>query len=437
MSTQRADQRTRILRAIVEVVAEDGYLGAKIGEISSRAGVSRATFYEMFPSKQDCFLQAQREHASELLARLRRGISAAAPEQPVQAALAVLAGVAQEEPERFVFLTHEAMLAGAQALGARERLLGEIAALIDDATIQAGRVRGGAPDMPASTLVGAAVRTLGTSIRRGERELNPLLGELRAWSVLYDAPEEQRRWRELKVEPTLIRAAGEAGYPAFAPRGSPRGRHGQSAALVRRTQRERILHATAAAISQKGYEHTSVTDIVTAAGLSRDVFYKHLSSRRDALEQASGLFFEQAIATMAGAFFTAPDSWAQRLWSAGVALSEFMLAAPAFARVACIDAYAPGRVAARRTDELLLRFTVFIEQGAGESEPGRAVPALAPAAVVAALAETVVGLLAGERMAELPGFVALGVYLALAPYTGVRCANEFVERKLGELAHSG
>jgi hypothetical protein len=139
---------------------------------------------------------------------------------------------------------------------------------------------------------------------------------------------------------------------------------------------------------------------------------------------------------MAGVFFTAPDSWAQRLWSAGVALSEFMLAAPAFARVACIDAYAPGRTAARRTDELLLGFTVFIEQGAGESEPGRPIPALAPAAIVAALAETVVGLLAGERMAELPGFVALGVYLALAPYTGVSCANEFVERKLRELAHT-
>jgi AcrR family transcriptional regulator len=434
MSATRADQRTRLLAALVEVVAEEGYLGAKIGDIAGRAGVSRATFYEMFASKEACFLEAHREHAATLLEHARRAVLTPDENGPLRAASGVLVAVAQEQPHEFAFLTHEALIAGPQPLAARERLLDEIAELIDHAAGTGTSVEESAPDLPARLLVGAVVRTLGISMRRGEHELGPLVDELVTWGALYDAARAGRRWRELKGEPALVRAASEAGYTPLTPRASPRGRHGLPAAVVRRNQRERILHATAAAISEKGYEHTTVADIVTAGGLSRDVFYGHFSSRRDALEHASRLFFEQAIAAMAGAFFTAPGSWPERVWRGGLALGEFMAAAPTFMRVACIDAYAPGPAAARRTDELLLAFTVFIEHGASEREPERVIPPLASTAVVATLAETVVALIASDRLLELPGFVALGVYLALAPYNGVTGANRFLERKLRELS---
>ncbi len=434
MSGQRAGQRTRILHAIVEVVATDGYLGAKIGEISGRAGVSRATFYELFESKQQCFLQAHRTHSAALLERVRREVPDASSETVLNAALGVLAAVAQQQPRQFSFLTHEAMLAGAQGLAARERLLTDLANLIDQPGRSPNSGRRPVPDMPARMLLGAVVRTLGMAIRRGERQLTPLLDELLTWGSLYSAPAAERRWCELESEPALIAAANKDGYATFTPRPSPRGRHGQPAALVRRTQRERILHASAAAISQKGYEHTTVADIVAAGGLSRDAFYSQVGSRRDALEQATRLFFEQAVAATAGVFFTTPDSWPERVWAAGVALSEFIAGAGAFAKVACIDSYAPGPAAAQRVDQLLLSFTVFIEAGASDTPPGRVIPPVTPIAVVAALTETVLALLTSERIRELPGFVALGSYLALAPYTGIARANELIDRQLHGLA---
>ena len=51
-------QRSRMLFAMAEAVAEQGYPSVSVAEVVSRAGVSRATFYEQFTDKQACFLAA-------------------------------------------------------------------------------------------------------------------------------------------------------------------------------------------------------------------------------------------------------------------------------------------------------------------------------------------------------------------------------------------
>ena len=53
-----ASQRQRLLEAIVELVAEKGYSEATIGDIVSRAGTAKRTFYDHFADKLECFLAA-------------------------------------------------------------------------------------------------------------------------------------------------------------------------------------------------------------------------------------------------------------------------------------------------------------------------------------------------------------------------------------------
>lgn len=53
-----AIQRSRILFAMAEAVSDHGYPSVSVADVVGRAGVSRATFYEMFTDKQDCFLSA-------------------------------------------------------------------------------------------------------------------------------------------------------------------------------------------------------------------------------------------------------------------------------------------------------------------------------------------------------------------------------------------
>src|ERR1700735_501209 len=51
-----AVQRVRMLTAAAPGVAEAGYGGMSVARVTSRAGVSRRTFYDLFEDREDCFL---------------------------------------------------------------------------------------------------------------------------------------------------------------------------------------------------------------------------------------------------------------------------------------------------------------------------------------------------------------------------------------------
>jgi AcrR family transcriptional regulator len=53
-----ASQRQRLLHGVTTTVAEKGYGPTTVADISTRAGVSKKTFYEHFPDKLACFLAA-------------------------------------------------------------------------------------------------------------------------------------------------------------------------------------------------------------------------------------------------------------------------------------------------------------------------------------------------------------------------------------------
>lgn len=49
-------QRERVQRAMAEAMAEKGYALTSVADILRRARVSRETFYELYSSKEDCFM---------------------------------------------------------------------------------------------------------------------------------------------------------------------------------------------------------------------------------------------------------------------------------------------------------------------------------------------------------------------------------------------
>jgi AcrR family transcriptional regulator len=59
-------QRARLLVAAFDLAGDQGVQRTAVAEIVKAAGVSRGTFYELFSSKQDCFIHAYR-FASDLL----------------------------------------------------------------------------------------------------------------------------------------------------------------------------------------------------------------------------------------------------------------------------------------------------------------------------------------------------------------------------------
>lgn len=53
-----ASQRARLFSAMASVTATKGYATTTVADLLATAGVSRETFYELFRSKHDCFVQA-------------------------------------------------------------------------------------------------------------------------------------------------------------------------------------------------------------------------------------------------------------------------------------------------------------------------------------------------------------------------------------------
>jgi AcrR family transcriptional regulator len=66
----RSSQRERLLRAMVECIAEYGFEATTVPMVVAAARVSGNAFYEFFADKSDCFLAACDEVAGQLLSEL-------------------------------------------------------------------------------------------------------------------------------------------------------------------------------------------------------------------------------------------------------------------------------------------------------------------------------------------------------------------------------
>jgi AcrR family transcriptional regulator len=70
------NQRERLIAAMAEVCAEDGYGGATVAEVTRRAGVSTASFYRQFEDKRACMLASFGDLFGRLLGEIERACAA-------------------------------------------------------------------------------------------------------------------------------------------------------------------------------------------------------------------------------------------------------------------------------------------------------------------------------------------------------------------------
>jgi AcrR family transcriptional regulator len=67
-------QRARLLAAMSAVVADKGYAATTVADVVSAAGVSRSTFYDLFASKEACFIDAYEHGVEDLLDAVRDAV---------------------------------------------------------------------------------------------------------------------------------------------------------------------------------------------------------------------------------------------------------------------------------------------------------------------------------------------------------------------------
>ena len=201
--------------------------------------------------------------------------------------------------------------------------------------------------------------------------------------------------------------------------------------LVQTIQRERIAYATTVAVMQHDGTSLSVADIVAAAGISREAFYTHFADKQQAFLAAQQLIFEQLIAAASSAFFLHDSPWAQRVWSASAACAGLLAANPSFAYFGFVAGYAIGPAGARRCDEGLRAFGLFLEEGYRHASGGESRSRLTSDVIALAAMEAAAHHVRNGLTAQLPALVPSVVYGALAPFLGAGAARELVEQRLG------
>lgn len=170
-------KRRRIMDAIAELTAEQGYDATKIGDIVRRAGVARKTLYDNFEGKEEVFLSAFDTAVDEALARIEAECAEVEGgwEERVQAGLAAFLGYVAENPALARMCMIEALSATQTATERYEAAMQRFVDLTKQTVPKDDQL----PETIEETLVGGVAWIVYQQIRRQEAEqAEDLLPEL-------------------------------------------------------------------------------------------------------------------------------------------------------------------------------------------------------------------------------------------------------------------
>jgi AcrR family transcriptional regulator len=181
----REVQRDRMLKAMTEVVAHEGYAETTVRKLLAQAKLSRRTYYDLWEDKKDCYLDAYGEIADELTTRAAAGFERGdTPRDRVRFAIEEIAGFCIEEPDAACACIVEGLAAGAAARAKRSELIEAIAATIAPALAEL-RPDGPSPELTARATVGGILELLyGPLARRDVTALRRLAEEIGELPIL-------------------------------------------------------------------------------------------------------------------------------------------------------------------------------------------------------------------------------------------------------------
>lgn len=170
-------KRRRMMDAVAELTAENGYEATKIADIVRRAAVARKTLYDNFDGKEDLFLSA----VNATLVEMREAIEAAceeatdSPESAIVAGLEALLDFVAEHPAAAKMCMLEAISATPSSARLYDAGVRDCVELLRaHAPADAGL-----PETIEESLVGGVAWILQLKIRKGEADQAPdLLPEL-------------------------------------------------------------------------------------------------------------------------------------------------------------------------------------------------------------------------------------------------------------------
>jgi AcrR family transcriptional regulator len=206
------------------------------------------------------------------------------------------------------------------------------------------------------------------------------------------------------------------------PQGLPR-------AYAVRSQRERLLEAMVRVAAAKGYEATTVADVVEFAGVPQEAFDELFESKDACFLEAYDAVFDVLVAHVTAAFEAAAEEpWPEQIAAGLQALVELLAVEADIARMAMVEVTAAGDDARTRYRAALARFTPFLEQGRTYSGQGEALPADTARFAVGGATSMIFDEIRAGRGPELKRILPDLVFAVLMPYLGPEAAEDEMRR---------
>lgn len=184
-------QRTRILEAIAELTAErgagEGAAAVTIAHIVERAGVSRATFYELFADREACLVAAFDLGVERAAARIVPAYTAESRwRDGLRAGMAAFLAFLEDEPALARLCVVHAMGGGPIVLVHRTEVLERLWEVVDRGRLESPTGKEDPPAVMAEGVVGAVLSVVQNRLQSDsdERPLMELFGPLMSLLLL-------------------------------------------------------------------------------------------------------------------------------------------------------------------------------------------------------------------------------------------------------------
>jgi AcrR family transcriptional regulator len=422
----QADQRARLIDAMVQLVADKGYAATTVGDLIEHAEVSRKTFYAHFNDRHDLMLATFDTISPTMLEEARAAIEIkGGPTRQLEALMRDLCRIGQARPGVIALSAIEIAALNPVGLERRDQLMNDYGNLLEDCLHTNDHGHEELPPSLTRALAGSVYRTIDARLRQAQPDLRALGPQLARWARSYDpipngfAPDAPpaSRWPDSIDGLVGGRAPGTL---TLAPSGYRAPIAQQTKSFVHHVNRERILDAVAQLVTEAGYVPLTAQAIAERADVSERAFLAHFKSKDDAFLAAVEVGHMKAMAIVSRAREQSSD-WRRGVRDAVYALVEFLASEPYFTRLAFVDAPLAGPTMAKRTHEHVAAYTRLLLEDAPQR---RRPPEVAPEAAVHGLFELAFHYAVQHRATELLGVTREVGYLILAPFVGVSEAAE-------------
>lgn len=210
-------------------------------------------------------------------------------------------------------------------------------------------------------------------------------------------------------------AKARASSKSAAPRRLPRGRHALAPEAVLRDQRERLIDAVPRVVAEHGYEAMSVADIVKAAAVSRNAFYKNFADKQECFATAHDAGHERLFEVLVQPCETSStlEERVERSLAAGL---DALASEPDVARLLFVEAPSAGEGIALRYHEWLQHYGTLLRSAAPDLPPESIPAPEVEGVIVGGIASRVASEVLHGRAKNLPDLTAPLVEYVLAFY---------------------